>query len=206
MDLLYRMGNHDHHPEEDHLERYIMKTCADQETEAIEKHLLNCEQCNSRLYEAEEWVALLKSAVPLGPSVPKRAPWRAAIQQFFARPAVLAGCAAMGVAMCTVLLRDPAVQEEQVDLHATRGAPVQTVAQADSKHRILLKVDTEGLSGPMQVLIVDSSGSPVWSHPAIGANPEMKIDRRLTPGLYWVRVNSAEGDHSTLREFGLTVR
>src|SRR5450755_1617876 len=100
MDVLDWMGNHDHHPDEDYLERYVMKTCSEQETERIEGHLLVCEQCRTRLYEAEEWVVLMKTALPLGPRRVKTPAWRSAFVQLFSRPVIMAGCVAMAVALC----------------------------------------------------------------------------------------------------------
>jgi len=185
-----------------------MKVCSEREMEEIEDHLLVCEPCRARLYKAEEWVALMKSAVPLGPIRRKPAPWRLTFGQLFARPMLAAGFAAVAVVLLTgtILMRDSFDREERIQLHSTRGASEQAISQASARSRLVLKLDTNGLTGPMDVQIVDSGGAPVWSRAIAGPNPEMKLDSKLDPGLYWVRINSAEGDRHTLREFGLNVR
>jgi hypothetical protein len=113
----------------------------------------------------------------------------------------------MAVALCagSFLLRDPPAAEERVHLYAMRGAPSEAISQASSHHRLILRLDTSGLSGPMEAQIVDAIGTPIFSSPVSGPSPEVKLERTLSSGLYWVRINSAADGHRTLRESGLNV-
>jgi hypothetical protein len=208
MDVFDRMGSQGH-PEEDYLERYVMKTCSEQELVAIEEHLLICEQCRARLSCAEEWVLLMKSALPLSPP-PKRVPrWHLSIGQLFTRPiAMAAGCAALAAILLAtpLLLRERPVQEELVPLSASRGGANQGDPAADSHRFLRLRLDVTDLAEPLQGQVVDDAGGIVLSQAISLSNPDLKLDQRLKPGTYWVRVNSGAGDHSTLREYSLRVR
>jgi len=208
MDVFDRMGKPSH-PDEEHLERYVMKLCTDQDSGEIEEHLLICERCHERCREAEEWVTLMKMALHLAPKPLKVPRWRQTVVQWFAQPMVLAGCAAMAIALFTMplSLRERFDREETVTLNATRGGSDQTTFTANSRNRIRLRLDTSDLNGPLEAEIVDQAGTTVWAYvlrsPAV--NPELLLDHRLGPGSYWVRVNSAK-DHRTLRETGLRVQ
>ena len=216
MDVLDRMG-HRSHPEEDHLERYVMKTCSEQELEAIEEHLMACEQCRARLYQAEEYVALWKIAVPLGPSRRRITRWRqtlasvpaAIMSQWIAQPmAVAASCAALAAVLLAapLLFRQTAPGEEFLTLAATRGQHADAPVSSSAK-LLRLRLDTTDLSGePLEGQVVDVSGSSVWTELITQAHPELKLDRTLKPGVYWVRINSRQGDHANLREFRIEVR
>ncbi len=212
MDVLDRMGKTGH-PEEDYLERYVMNSCTEQETNAIEEHLLVCENCRVRLYGVEEWVSLMKTAIPLGPTRKRVPRWRQALGdlrgwqgEFFAHPmGMAAGCAALAAVLIAapILLREQPLQEETVALAATRG--VHAEPSADSRHLLRLKIDTTGLVAPMEGQIVDATGQLVMSQPLTETAAQMKLDRPLKPGTYWVRVNSGAAGKPTLREFLLLV-
>ena len=208
MDVLDRMGNQGH-PEEDYLERYVMKTCSERELDAIEEHLLICEQCRDRLDYAEEWVSLMKSALPLGPTRKKEPHWHILIGQLFTRPVSLAtGCAAMAAIFLAapLLLREPPGLEELISLSASRGGPEQATQAADSHRLLRLRLDLTDLVAPLQGQVVDEVGGIVWTQTISAWNPNLKLVRPLQPGMYWVRVNSGASDHRTLREYSLRVR
>jgi len=217
MDILDRMGNQGH-PEEDYLERYVMKTCSEPEVDAIESHLFDCEQCRNRLYCAEEYVALMKSAVPLGPSRRKLPKWRTALSpvlsgQFLALPrpvAVWAGCGALAALLfaAPLLMRQNAGADELVSLTATRGggsSEEASTAVAHSRNHLILSPDTTGLVGPLEIEVVDANGASVFSHPIAAGSTRVGIEHRLKPGQYWVRINSGAADHANLREYELRV-
>ena len=203
MDVLDRMG-YKGHPEEDYLERYVMKTCSAQDASAIEKHLRACGQCRDRLYDAEEWVALMKAALPLGPQRPRVPRWRLPVPQLWMRPAAMAGYAAFAAILLAapLLLRQSPAQEELVLLSAFRGGSEQT---AHANTFLRLRLDTTGLVEPFEGQIADDKGAIVWSQPITASSPELKLARKLEPGDYWVRIHSREGDHPILREFSLRV-
>ncbi len=208
MDVFDRNGPQGH-PEEDYLERYVMKTCSEPELDAIEEHLWICEQCRDRLDYAEEWVSLMKLAVPLGPKRKKEIHWHILIGQLFTRPVSLAvGCAAIAAVFWAtpLLLRKPPPQEELISLSASRGGPEQASQPADSHRLLRLRLDLTDLASPLQGQVVDEAGGIVWTQPISASNPELKPARPLQPGTYWVRVNSSVGDYRTLREYSLRVR
>ena len=212
MDVLDRMGKPDH-PEEEYLERYVMKACKDQELDAIEAHLLLCEHCRARLYQAEEWVSLMKMALPLSPSRQRKPSWLERLQfpqragQFFAHPmAMAAGC----VALLALLVAGPISMqrqrpsgEELVELTATRG---QTAAIVHAGKVSRLHLDARDLVEPLEGQIVDLTGAPVWTEPITLEKPELRPTRPLKPGSYWVRINSRQGEHEILREFQIQVK
>jgi len=209
MDVLDRMGNQGH-PEEDHLERYVMRKCSEDETEAIEEHLLVCEPCQKRLGCAEDWVKLMKSAVPLGPSRLPIPRWRMIFGSVFARPQpiALAGCVAFAALLCTapILLRERAGVDQVVALSASRGAPDQAFATASATNHLILAPDLAGLTGPLELQVVDSAGAVLFVQALEARNPRVRLDRKLKPGIYWVRINSAEADHANVRESGLRIQ
>lgn len=206
MDLLDRMG-HQGHPEEDYLERYVMKTCSEPEMEAIEEHLLVCEQCQTRLHCAEEWVALMKSALPLGPKRSRVPRWPFKFDYVLTRPFALAGCAAIVVLLCAApfVMRESPQEDQLVALSATRGAEEQGAALAKSGNHLILAPDVTGLVGPLVLEVVDSSGTVVFTRALATADPRVRLEHRLKPGQYWVRINSAEADSPNLRESSLRV-
>jgi hypothetical protein len=208
MDVLDRMGNQGH-PEEDHLERYVMRKCSEDETEAIEDHLLVCEPCQKRLRCAEDWVKLMKTAVPLGPGRSPLPRWRQMFGSVFARPQpmALAGCVAFAALLCTApfLLREPAGVDQVVTLSTTRGAADQAFATASAANHLILEPDLAGLTGPLELQVVDSAGAVLFAQALESANARVSLDRKLKPGVYWVRINSAETDHANVRESGLKI-
>jgi len=214
MDAFDRMGNVGH-PEEDILERYVMKICSEPEVDAIEDHLLVCEHCRNRLYCAEEWVALMKSAVPLGPSRPKAPQWHlpfgplAVAIPAIPRPALLAAFGALAALLIAgpILVEDRLATDQVVALSASRGgAPGQTSAMASSWNRLVLEPDTTGLAGPLEIRVVDGTGAVLFSHPLSPAGEQVRLNRKLKPGRYWVDINSAGADHANLREFELRIQ
>lgn len=220
MDVLDRMGKQCH-PEEDHLERYLMKVCSEQEAVAVKSHLLACEQCRARLNDVEDWVSLLKTAIPLGPNRLREKPgWRRAIRtpgewqilgaivQFFARPiGAAAGCAALAAILLAmpVLLRESAPDEQLISLTATRGQHG-SAPTASSHDRLRFRLDATDLAEPLEGQVVDVTGAVICTESITQANPELHVDRPLKPGLYWVRINSRQGEHANLREFRIEVK
>ena len=120
--------------------------------------------------------------------------------------AMAAGCAALAAILVAApwLLRPGPPEEEWVTLVATRGS--HTESAADSRHLLRLRVDTTGLVSPVEGQIVDSTGALVMSVALTAAGTEMKLDRQLKPGTYWIRINSGVLDKPTPREFRLPVK
>ena len=52
------------HPAEELLEQFVMKTTSETQTHAVDEHLQSCSGCRGRLGGVEDWVALMKSALP----------------------------------------------------------------------------------------------------------------------------------------------
>jgi hypothetical protein len=48
------------HPEQEYIERYLIKIGTPGEREAIRRHLLVCEECRIRLGAGARWLALLR--------------------------------------------------------------------------------------------------------------------------------------------------
>jgi hypothetical protein len=202
------------HPVEETLERYVMKTCTPKEIEDIEDHLFVCEHCQKRLGPIEEWVSLMKVALPMGPrELPATPLWRrpiAWIPLARLRSAPL-GLAMAGAAVLLALspfwLRDRpssygAVQT--VVLSANRGGASDTMFTAKAGSLIKLQFPAADLIGPLELAVVDGTGAPVFSTRLQNAGDTVPLPAKLNPGVYWVRLNRIE-DHQLLRETGLRV-
>jgi hypothetical protein len=175
-----------------------MKSCTDRENLDIEEHLQICEHCHSRFHQAEEWVALMKIAIPLGPMPSRASPsgWRLSVERLLSKPLVAAGYAAVAIALCAsplLMLRNRFAGEEVVLLAATRGGADSGPPTASSRNRLRLRIDTTDLDGPLEAQIVDASGTTVASSTLAASNPEVVLDHKLERGSSDAARNWLEG-------------
>lgn len=203
------------HPSEEYLERYTMRMCSAAEADTLEEHLLICEQCRGRLAHAEEWVSLMKSALPLGPKASPSPGWRETLKHFLAvpislKPWALAGAAALTIALLGIpalRLKPTLLQEEQsVSLETTRGAAPRESA-ASTGRPLKLLFDVAGLpGGAKEVTIVDTSGQNHWTGPLPEGQSTLALRASLPSGKYWVRLATPQPERRQLREFALVVQ
>ena len=198
----------DSHPTGEHLELYSLGRLSETETAHVEEHLLICETCRQELAETDEYVRIMKQALPLATA---QEPARAASwwHQLFALPRPV-WAAAAGVAALLIFIpiyRDRNYAPAVLELKAVRSERRVT---APSDRPLILQLSREGVEaqGTATAVIVDGSGAEVWSGPAVVQNGHWtaKPDRKLASGMYWVRVFGGAERNQPLREFQLNVR
>src|SRR5450432_3030556 len=183
------------HPAEETLERYAMKACASREVEALEEHFLFCEPCRGRLERAEEWVTLMKVALPMGPRRMPAPVWRRPMALFDMTPKHIA-LAVCGLAMlCTPLLLlnrpnvfDSGPDPQIITLTATRGGTDEALATASADSRLALQVSPADLTGPAEIVVVDTNGAQVYALTVHSAAQPIPLPGKLKAGTYWVRL------------------
>jgi predicted anti-sigma-YlaC factor YlaD len=198
--------NYQHAAEAD-LEGYSTQTLSLEASARVEQHLLICETCRSRLLEADQYAAAMKSAARYLPRLERapvrepsrwRWPWTHLIP-------VVAVAAIIGIAVVALpLTRHPNAAPFAVSLQTMRG---QQNSQAPSRRPISLQLDLTGLaaSPSYRIEMVDRSGNRVWqgaiANPASAASVTVPPQKR---GMYFVRVALPSGE--MLREYGLEIR
>jgi len=198
------------HPTEELLEQYAAGKLPSETVAEVSTHLFECDSCFD-LYENE--VNLRISFRQAAAVVPAIEP--APAQSFWSRlfvmpsPALMAGAAAAVLLLFAVVPRGtnngatPVVAE----LSAMRSAGSTITLEAG--HPLQLKMKTPGVvSGTdLRVQVVNETGSEVWtSETTVRSDAaEVKVDRKLTAGQYWIRL-FGRGDTEPLREYGLTLK
>jgi hypothetical protein len=210
------------HPPEEILERYAMSRADEDEAERVEEHLLICPECRDSLDEADQWIAIMKSALPPPDSTPPRHPLWAKLIRFFSpqpgegenwslwstQTARWSCVAAGGLAMLFLL---PArshlfpVEQQQVTLLAMRGNDPRVKAIAGKPFRFILgEPGRKNLSSAgNRLTIVSSTGSEVWSC-NLTSDRTIVDAPALQPGDYWIRILAFSGE--SLKEYGVIVR
>jgi hypothetical protein len=189
------------------LEGYSALTLSLEASARVEQHLLICETCRSRLLEADDYPAAMKTAAQylrrqeraaaLEPSR-WRWPWPYLLP-------VAAAAAIIGIAVvASPFSRHSLAAPFAVSLQTLRGPQH---SQAPSRRPILLQLDLTGLvaSPSYRIEMVDQSGNRVWqgaiSNPALAASVTVPPQKR---GMYFVRVALPSGE--MLREYALEIR
>lgn len=196
------------HPSADEMETYLLGRLSPEHTAAIEEHLLVCDACQRICNETEEFVRLTRAATRsfnTEADRPVRSWWRAPF------PAAAGACAlTAAIAFVSIgYLRQNAtpIDETVIALRATRSADASTPAAATG-HSLRLQLDTSSLPPASKYLVevVNQSGDRVWNGEFATNAPsyELRLNKSLRTGTYWVRVNSPEG--AALREYELPVR
>lgn len=156
-----------------------------------------------RLRAVDEYILLMKSGARQATRASFRAPFRPRVW----RPPVWALTAGVAVLVAGIALKVPgasASHSAPVELVAFRGDD--EMARAKAGRKLDLTIDLADLSASSnlyRVQIVDAMGNEQWSGKGVAPDAKLiaQISRPLKPGIYWVRISSAQGE--LLREFGL---
>jgi hypothetical protein len=214
------------HPNEEALERFLLRRSDDQELELVETHILACEDCITRLEALETQLVDLKTALVAARDEQLQ-------QQFAQRPSFWgkwltfrhvswagAACAALAVAfVVTPGVRHPnsipvterslsACAASDANLASCRG--VETAA-LPAGTPLSLRLDTTDIpAGPVDAQIVNGNGREIWQGQTAVQNQraELKLPRIGEPGPYFLRLYapSASSEHELLREYRFEVK
>jgi hypothetical protein len=202
---------------EQEIEDFLFQRLSGVSREAVEEHLLICEDCRRRVEEEESFTEAMRGAVerlelePVGgpeaggdPKDAERAKRR------FSPPrwALAASLAVvlLGGAITVRMLQSPGLT--QVTLRAERSAVTGVEKAPLAGQPILLSADLRGLP-PLPSLrwaVVDPAGSKVADGVVEREQEKARIllERGLPAGRYWVRIQDPETG-LLLREYGLEV-
>ena len=183
---------------DDTIERYSMRNLPDDEAAAFEEHLLVCEECQSRLKEAETFAESMRlAALQLCQTPSPNAAKRLAPRLFpvLAYAAVLAVLMVAGWRWMRPSQMAPALA---VRLEAIRGA--QAGSQAPAGRPLVFQPDLHGLppASSYALVLLDRDGRKIWQGSTIDPTHP-----GLSAGQYFLRVYSNSGE--LLREYGLEI-
>lgn len=209
------MNSYSEHPDEEVLERYVLRQTGEQELEALETHILACEACVTRLENLELEITAMRRALqqiesrqeaPVAVSAERG--WR----RWFAVPTLswagAVAAVALGVAFVPQLLQHhPAAAD--FSLSAYRG--METVVVPENRPLQLTLNANDLPEGAAAVSVVDGNGIQVWHGSGRIENHRISvfIPRIGHAGPHFVRLYLAASSQSQpelLREFAIDVR
>jgi hypothetical protein len=191
------------HGTDDQLELYARGRLPGSQTIELEEHLLGCPTCLERLEETDHWVTAAREVLSHdpAPAVKAAAGWFAWPRFAWAGVVLAVLALAIGIGLFS---RGGAklAPVAALQLVAMRG-DMDTVAPA---REIDLTLTDAAASGTVRVRVVDAAGTSMWEGSASGApsGVEVRVNRELKPGTYFVRVSSPDGQ--MLHEYGFRVR
>jgi hypothetical protein len=200
------------HPTEEMLEEYAFERLPETETAVLEEHILLCEACQNELAGVDEFILRMKEATAAFRPQPRfRVAW-ARLEQPWVRAAVVMAAFALILLVFAGLTKGrwaaPAPEPVTVALAAFRGGEQGAFSEGPARRRLALSIDAADLPAAesYRAEVVNASGRPAWSGPATlsGASLSFAIGRGFEPGVYWVRLYTAQG--RLLREFGLRLQ
>lgn len=195
------------HPNEEALERFLLRRSEEPELEMVETHILACDSCVERLEILETQIAATKIALEQfqleaqrKASAREKRPWRFRFGTAGLSFAGAVACVALALGMFS-----PA----QVHLSAYRGVETSRVPEWRPLHMHLNATDLA--NGPVAVQLVDGQGSQVWKGLSVVRNDQVDVHvpRITKTGNYFLRLSEppngrAEGE--LLREFAFQVK
>lgn len=190
------------HGTDDQLEAYVLGRLRGPELAELEEHLLICSSCRDRLNEAENFASGMRDALSARAADPSPRP---AWFDWLRKPAFSMLVAAIVlVSMISIFStrRPKMAAVSALTLAANRGA---MPAAPRARELDLTLSDSPG-NGVFRVELVDASGQTVWSGLAqsTAAGIQVKTQRQLPPGDYFVRLYAASGE--VFHEYGFRIR
>ena len=197
----------DFHGTDDRLEQYAFGRLPASELPSFEEHLLICPECLERLDGIADFAIAMQDALTAEAMRAESVPARQTDWFAWLRKPVFS----MGLAFAALILvigivstgRTKFAPVASLQLMAMRGEMPFTVP---AKELDLTLSDGPREGGPFRVEVVDATGSPMWSGPAdtTPAGVQVKVQHRLGPGDYFVRLYTASG--KMLHEYGFRIR
>lgn len=188
------------------LEAYARNRPSEPELALWEEHLLICEQCRSLLEQEEAFVSAMRSAARSFVSSPEPAArsrfrWPRLVPAWIAVMAVVLLAFSFGLYRWSVR---PSGEPYVVDLVATRGGPVDTIA--DAGRPLVLNIQTNGPQDltPYRVEMVDQNGQLIWQQQVLARGSAVRARSAAPrPGVYFVRLYAAPD--RLVGEYGIRV-
>jgi hypothetical protein len=184
------------HGTDDQLEQYALGRLPDSDLQLLEQHLTICAACRERLDGIGDFALGMREALSTKPK--PRPDWLGWLR----RPAVSMGLSFAALIVVIGVFSNGGVKfapSASLQLTAMRGEMPSTVPAREFE---LTLSDGPREGGPFRVEVVDAMGARVWSGLAAGA--QLKVQQRLGPGDYFVRLYAASG--KMLREYGFRIR
>ena len=190
------------HPTEDEFEEYAFGRVSEDDANAIEEHLLICEDCQYALHRTTEYIQVMKAAsaayVAEHSTVSHKKKLGSESQ------GRKAAAAAALLLMCLTALwswRNLPSDPTTIALEAYRAGGPSAMTQAPAGRPLNLQIDLKDLppASGYRVEVVDINGRRVW----FGGTPA-RLTKGLPAGTYWIRLFAESGE--LLREFGLRAR
>ena len=205
------------HPSEDLLERFLFRNSSREEADAIEDHILGCNDCIARLEDLEGYIAVFRAASDeLIRETCMRAERRASRRARWLMPGKLGWVSAVALLLIAILFVPGSISNQneavplQVNVSAWRGVDITSVPTG---HPLSLHLNSTDLRpGSVVVQLVDSRGREIWHGPASVRDESVGVS--LPPlsrrDNYFVRLYSVGSNGETygdlLREFGLRAK
>lgn len=193
------------HPSDEVVESYTLGRLNGNQSIALEEHLFTCEQCQTRLTEADQCILALSDAA----REIFREPASRERRSFW--PVWVAAYAAFALALFLPWQANRAITLHEVELKDARGpAALRSIAQAPLGERMALNLDvTEVASSPSYRLeLVNGSGQRAWSGLVKAHRNRIRVEPNvsLPAGIYWAHLYLPADPPSLLREYGLEIR
>ena len=199
------------HGTDDQLENYVLGRLPDTGVPVLEEHLMVCAACRERLDQIENFALGMQEALksaPLSDAGTEPFSFGTWLRGFgvWGKPAFSLALAAVALAVIAVFVangRTKFAPVASLQLTAMRG---EMPFAAPAREIDLTFVDAPKTGGPFRVEVVDATGNPQWKGVAnTGAEGlAVKVQHRLVPGDYFVRLYSA--NNQVLHEYGFRVR
>jgi len=200
---------------EQEVEDFLFNRLSGVTREAVEEHLLFCQQCLRKVEEEEQYLETMRKAAEKMETESLLRPVREEARVL--APGTLRGLPKWGyaVAMLGVVMAGASVayrmaqrsEAVEVFLVAERSGVERALAPRAGQ-RLDITADLRGLP-PLEQFrwsVVDALGAPVASGmmESRGESGRIELAKGLPAGVYWVRVHDPESG-ALLREFGLVV-
>jgi hypothetical protein len=187
------------HGTEDQLEQYALGRLPGSDLPLLEQHLTICAACRERLDRIEDFALGMREALPMTPAAPAQQPdWFGWLR----RPALSIGLTFAALILAIGIFSNAGMKfapSASLQLTAMRGEMPLTIPAREFD---LTLSDGPREGGPFRVEVVNATGTRVWS--GLAPDEHFKVQQRLGPGAYFVRLYSASG--KMLREYGFRIR
>jgi|SRR5579884_466188 len=215
------------HPDEEALERFLLRRSDERELEIVETHILACDGCVARLEKLESQLADLKLAFEAAREQeleaalhPKTSFW----QKWLTVPRLswaAGACAALAVALVVVpgtlhFGKDAQIAEESVSACAASDVNLAScrgneAAVFPANRPMVVNIDTTDIAaGPVDAQVVDASGRELWHGQTTVQNQRARVTlpKFSEAGPYFLRLYApgAATEHELLREYRFEVK